>query len=123
MARRRAGVCGHDADCLPVLFCDDDATVVAAAHGLARPGRRGAGAHRGRMGVTPGARSRVAQAAIGPTAFEVGDEVRAAFVGADPGAPPPSSRVACPGSGWPISARSRVDGSRLRAWSGSTAAA
>lgn len=73
------------ADCLPVLFCDDDASVVAAAHagwrGLAAGvlentvGHMGVAPHRVRVWLGP---------AIGPRVFEVGDEVRAAFVAADP---------------------------------------
>jgi hypothetical protein len=75
------------ADCLPVLFCDRDATVVAAAHA----GWRGlAGgvleATVAAMGVP---RDRIVAwmgAAIGPQAFEVGDDVRQVFVNQDRGA-------------------------------------
>lgn len=73
------------ADCLPVLLCDDDASVVAAAHA----GWRGLAAGvlentvRG-MGVAPHRVRAWLGPAIGPQAFEVGDEVRAAFVAADP---------------------------------------
>jgi YfiH family protein len=75
------------ADCLPVLLCDDDASVVAAAHA----GWRGLAAGvlentvRG-MGVAPHRVRAWLGPAIGPQAFEVGDEVRAAFVAADPAA-------------------------------------
>lgn len=69
------------ADCLPVLFCDDAGTVVAAAHA-------------GWRGLLNGVLENTVQAmacapttirawlgpAIGPTAFEVGAEVREAFV-------------------------------------------
>src|SRR6185369_9948712 len=68
------------ADCLPVLFCDRAGTVVAAAH---------AGwleATLGRMGVPAGEVLAWLGPAIGPAAFEVGDEVRAAFVAVDPAA-------------------------------------
>ena len=69
------------ADCLPVLFCDRAGTVVAAAHA----GWRGLAAGVleatvAAMAVPP--RDIVAWmgAAIGPQAFEVGDEVRRAFI-------------------------------------------
>lgn len=72
------------ADCLPVLFCDRAGTVVAAAHA----GWRGllAGVLEQcvrRMGVAPGALLAWLGPAIGPSAFEVGDEVRAAFLARD----------------------------------------
>lgn len=75
------------ADCLPVLLCDDDASVVAAAHA----GWRGLAAGVlertvERMGVAPRRVRAWLGPAIGPAAFEVGGEVRAAFLGADPGA-------------------------------------
>jgi len=81
--RRPAMVCAVlTADCLPVLFCDRAGCVVAAAHA----GWRGlAGgvleATVAAMGVAPGDILAWMGAAIGPRAFEVGDEVRQAFVG------------------------------------------
>lgn len=72
------------ADCLPVLLCDQAGQVVAAAHA----GWRGllAGVLEetiAAMGV-PGAKLMAYLGpAIGPLAFEVGDEVRSAFVAAD----------------------------------------
>ncbi|MDZ7936821.1 MAG: peptidoglycan editing factor PgeF [Rhodoferax sp.] len=89
------------ADCLPVLLCDTAGTWVAAAHA----GWRGLAGSQGRGIVeatlpTPYASKQplalmaIAQEApeiiawmgpcIGPQAFEVGDEVRAAFVAAHP---------------------------------------
>ena len=85
------------ADCLPVLFAHSDGSAVAAAHagwrGLA--GRQGKGIlEQTYKDFRALAQSGRAQAAIntiawlgpciGPTAFEVGAEVRAAFVEGDP---------------------------------------
>ena len=73
------------ADCLPVLFCDRAGSVVAAAHA----GWRGlAGgvleATVAAMRADPGEVLAWMGAAIGPAAFEVGDEVRGNFVGQHP---------------------------------------
>lgn len=75
------------ADCLPVLFCDRAGTVVAAAHA----GWRGlvGGVLEStieEMLAPPGELLAWLGPAIGSSAFEVGDEVRAAFVADDPGA-------------------------------------
>jgi YfiH family protein len=86
---RQAGVACvvMSADCLPVLFCDRDGTVVAAAHA----GWRGllAGVLEATVAAmaVPG-RDVMAWLgpAIGPQAFEVGEEMRQAFTGADPDA-------------------------------------
>ena len=85
------------ADCLPVLLCSTDGAVVAAAHA----GWRGLAGSLGRgiLEQTYESFSALAQAGrahsaiktiawlgpcIGPAAFEVGAEVRAAFVASDP---------------------------------------
>jgi YfiH family protein len=69
------------ADCLPVLFCDGAGSVVAAAHagwrGLASGVLEAAVAA---MGVAPEDVLAWMGPAIGPRAFEVGDEVRQVFV-------------------------------------------
>ena len=74
------------ADCLPVLLCDRAGTVVAAAHG----GWRGlAGgllaATVARLEMPPRKLLAWLGPAIGPDVFEVGDEVRAAFLALDAG--------------------------------------
>lgn len=85
--RSRARVCAvMTADCLPVLFCHQRGEVVAAAHA----GWRGLAG-----GVLEATLSAMAVPskevlvwlgpAIGRTAFEVGDEVRAAFTASTPG--------------------------------------
>ena len=75
------------ADCLPVLFVDDEASVIGAAHA----GWRGlAGgvleATIEAMRVTPSRLAAWLGPAIGADAFEVGDDVLDAFVAADAGA-------------------------------------
>jgi YfiH family protein len=85
VARRPGRVCAvMTADCLPVLLCDRGGRVVAAAHA----GWRGlcAGvieATVAAMRVPGGDLLAWLGPAIGPQAFEVGDEVRAAFVAHD----------------------------------------
>ncbi|QKS30983.1 MAG: Polyphenol oxidase [Accumulibacter sp.] len=83
------------ADCLPVLLCDRAGTVVAAAHA----GWRGLQAgiiERTVTAMKVPAASLLAYLgpAIGAQAFEVGDEVRQAFVAADPQAAHAFSKLA-----------------------------
>ncbi len=75
------------ADCLPVLLCDRAGTVVGAAHAGWRGLQGGVieAAVRA-MNVPAGELMAWLGPAIGPAAFEVGDEVRAAFVADDPAA-------------------------------------
>lgn len=77
------------ADCLPVLFCDDAGRAVGAAHagwrGLAggvieRTAERVATL----AGVSPAGLHAYLGPAIGPSAFEVGEDVLEAFAGAAP---------------------------------------
>jgi hypothetical protein len=86
IARHRAAVCVvMTADCLPVLLCDKQGSVVGAAHA----GWKGLAA--GIVEATVQAMDVVPQklmAWLGPAisqdVFEVGDEVRAAFIAAQP---------------------------------------
>ena len=82
VARERGTVCVVKiADCMPVLFADEKASVVGAAHA----GWRGLAA--GVLEATieamraPSAVHAWMGPAIGPRVYEVGDEVRAAFPG------------------------------------------
>ncbi len=73
------------ADCLPVLFCACDGSVIAAAHA----GWRGLAAGvleatLAVMQVPPGEVIAWMGAAIGPDAFEVGAEVRDTFIASHP---------------------------------------
>ena len=73
------------ADCLPVLFCTRDGSVVGAAHA----GWRGLAAGvldstLAAMGVAPDNVMAWMGAAIGPRAFEVGAEVRDTFIASHP---------------------------------------
>lgn len=83
--RARGEVCVvMAADCMPVLFAAADASAVGAAHA----GWRGlcAGVIEetvARMGVRPDKLHAWLGPAIGPAAYEVGDEVRAAFLARD----------------------------------------
>jgi len=88
IARTAGNVCSVlTGDCLPVLLTDRDGTVVAAAHA----GWRGLAAGVleaavGAMRVAPASVLAWLGPAIGPQAFEVGDEVYAAFCDDDPAA-------------------------------------
>ena len=92
------------ADCLPVLFAAPEARAVAAAHA----GWRGLSggvleqtleALCARAGCAPSEVQVFLGPAIGPEAFEVGDEVRAAFVAHDAAAAS-AFRAGRPGKWW-----------------------
>lgn len=85
MAKAPGVVCAvMTADCLPVLFCDRRGTVVAAAHAGWR-GLCGGVLEEtvAAMGVAPSSILAWLGPAIGPQAFEVGGEVREAFLQTD----------------------------------------
>ena len=72
------------ADCLPILLCDKQGTVVAAVHAGWRSLCDGViEATVEKMQVSPVDLMAWLGPAIGPEAFEVGDEVRAAFMAKD----------------------------------------
>jgi YfiH family protein len=122
------------ADCLPILLCDASASWVAAAHagwrGLA--GQGGVGVVESTMAAVYASNRALAhvdaaQAApeiiawlgpcIGPAAFEVGDEVRLAFVGGTPDAAD-CFAPASPGKWWanlPALARQRLRAAGIHA--------
>ena len=75
------------ADCLPILFCSTDSRVVGAAHAGWRGLAAGVIENTVHTMQTPGTDLMAwLGPAIGPKVFEVGDEVREAFVAADPDA-------------------------------------
>jgi YfiH family protein len=84
-ARTSAAVCCvMTADCLPVLFCDEAGSVVAAAHAGWRGLLAGVLEETIKAMAVPG-RELMAYLgpAIGAQAYEVGDEVRAAYLSRD----------------------------------------
>jgi polyphenol oxidase len=85
IARRRAKVCAIlTADCLPILFATDSGDTVAAAHAGWRGLAAGVIEATVRaMGVPPASLVAWLGPAIGPNHFEVGPEVRDAFLMAD----------------------------------------
>ncbi|KND60822.1 hypothetical protein BVER_01045 [Candidatus Burkholderia verschuerenii] len=79
------------ADCLPVLFCDDDGCAVGAAHagwrGLAAGIVENTGERVARLaGIPASGLNAYLGPAIGPSAFEVGEDVFDAFTSAEPAA-------------------------------------
>ena len=88
VSRNSGAVCAvMTADCLPVLLCDTAGSVVAAVHAGWRGLADGVIEAAVAAMTVPGAQLMAwFGPAIGPQAFEVGGEVRAAFVGHDPAA-------------------------------------
>jgi polyphenol oxidase len=86
------------ADCMPVLFAARDGTAVGAAHAGWRGLSGGVLEHTvAAMRVAPEQIVAWMGPCIGPTAFEVGEEVRAAFIAHDPLAAQHFVRGATPG--------------------------
>jgi hypothetical protein len=100
VARRPGTVCAAlTADCLPLLICDQEGTVVAAAHAGWR------GLYSGVIEQTLRIMDRPPESllaylgpAIGPSAYEVGAEVREAFIAAAPGDEAEAGAAFRPGS-------------------------
>ena len=99
VARRPGTVCAVlTADCLPLLLCDEEGTVVAAAHAGWR------GLCSGVIEQTLRAMDRPPETllaylgpAIGPAAYEVGADVRDAFIAADRGGGAETEAAFAPG--------------------------
>ena len=88
LARHAGTVCAvMIADCLPILLCNRSGTVVAAAHagwrGLAGGVIGNVVSEMGHAGAQPGDILAYIGPGIGPSAFEVGADVRDAYVGRD----------------------------------------
>ena len=85
VARNAGTVCAvMIADCMPVLLCDDAGSVVAAAHAGWRGLSSGVLENTiQKMNVAPERLFAYLGPAIGPGAFEVGADVRDAFIGHD----------------------------------------
>jgi YfiH family protein len=91
VTRERSVVCAIlTADCLPVLFADRTGTAVGVAHagwrGLAAGVLEATIAAMRDLGADPGDLTAWFGPAIGPAAFEVGEDVFSAFCTGDPGA-------------------------------------
>ena len=99
VARRPGTVCATlTADCLPLLMCDEEGTAVAAAHAGWRGLSSGVIEQTLRvMGRRPAALLAYLGPAIGPEAYEVGAEVREAFIAADRGSDPQAGAAFSPG--------------------------
>jgi YfiH family protein len=99
VARRPESVCAVlTADCLPLLLCDDGGSVVAAVHA----GWRGLSSGVIEQTLRVMDRPRAALLAylgpaIGPAAYEVGTEVREAFIAADGTGDPEAATAFAPG--------------------------
>jgi hypothetical protein len=99
LARAPGRVCAAlTADCLPLLLCDEAGTTVAVVHAGWRGLCSGVIEQTLRaMECPPQALLAYLGPAIGPEAYEVGAEVRAAFIAADPEGGPASEAAFAPG--------------------------